>query len=352
MGFKIFYFKIFSFKNILSIEMIFISLSYMKIFFFLLPFIIVYNGILFMTKKCNLLLIFPSNRKNGPGNFAYYINESLYDWNKSEYSKYCNITLLNYISLININRFLSHANSYIWFQSAIYLFSEEINYKKVLYGPNLSPINYFKFPLNNTHEIKWIEIINKIRYYVVHHRRISYHLMNRTKSYYQINKYLTFPCCIKYKKNLTILKWEERKYDFLVYIKYNDLDHRKDGNKLINSLNSSYKVVTFYYGSFKKEELVEAAGDSKIVIYFSFYDTGAIALLEMQRMGVFTVTLQKEFITKKNGMYIPELQNDVENAIRKIKDVIKIKFDSKFIAEYNRKKSDCKNYIYKLVTKL
>lgn len=319
---------------------------------FIFSLIYLFNIILIKSKKCNLLLIFPCNKRKGPGNFAYYINKSIYDWNKSEFSKYCKITLKKSITLSHIINYLSKSSNYIWFQSAVYLFNKDINYRNVLYGPNLSPIRYFKFPLNNTHEMKWIEIINKIKYYIVHHNRISNHLMNRTKSYHQFKKYLIFPCCIMYERDSSILKWENRNFDFLIYIKYIDSNHMRDGNTLINSLNSTYKVIVFYYGYYTTNILIKYAKTSKVVIYFSFYDTGAIALLEMQRMGVFTITLQKEFITNENGIYLPELEYNIQKAISKLNEVIKRKYDSVYIAEYNRKKGDCKKYFYKLVNKL
>ena len=46
------------------------------------------------------------------------------------------------------------------------------------------------------------------------------------------------------------------------------------------------------------------------MIYFSFYDTGAIGLKEIQNYGVFAFTLQKVLtIHKKTSLYIPELEN-------------------------------------------
>lgn len=328
------------------------SCSSKKYFFFIITFFYVLNIIEFTTIKCNLLLIFPANKNDGPGYFAYYLNQSIMEWKTSNYSKYCNIILYRNISLSNLRIFISKPKNYIWFQSSIFLFSSDINYKKVIYGPNLSPIKYFKFPLNNTHESKWIEIINKIKYYVVHHRRISNHLMNRTNSYFQYKKYLKFPCCIKYEKDSTIIKWDERKIDFLIYLKYVDCNHSIDGEILINSLNSSYKVIVFRYGSYSTNNLINAARNSKVVIYFSFYDTGAIALIEIQRMGVFTVAVQKEFITDQNGLYLPELEFNIDSAISKLKNIIAMKYDSIYIAEYSRQRSDCKKYFNNLITNL
>lgn len=326
-------------------------MKYIKFILFLTLFYIV-NITNIKTKMCNLLLIFPSNRKNGPGRFAYYLNQSILEWNNSTYRKYCNITLKKRITISNIRKFLANSNNYIWFQTGLYLFNNNVNFKYVLYGPNLSPIRYLDFPVNNTHEIKWINIMNKIKYYVVHYNRISNHFMNRTNSNNQFKKYINFPCCMKYEQYSNILKWENRKFDFLIYIKYSDSNHKKEGKLLINSLNATNKVITFTYGFYNTEDLLEYAKNSKIVIYFSFYDTGAMALLEMQRMGVFTITLQKEFITQENGIFIPELENNIQLAILKIKNIIKNKYNSVYIANYNRRKSDCLKYLYNLVIKL
>ena len=40
----------------------------------------------------------------------------------------------------------------------------------------------------------------------------------------------------------------------------------------------------------------ELANNSKFIIYFSFFDTGAIGLKEIQNYGVIAFSLQKEFI--------------------------------------------------------
>ena len=61
----------------------------------------------------------------------------------------------------------------------------------------------------------------------------------------------------------------------------------------------------------KKNEMDMLANNSKFIIYFSFYDTGAIGLKEIQNYGVFTFTLQKEFVIDKDiCFYIPELTNE------------------------------------------
>ena len=57
--------------------------------------------------------------------------------------------------------------------------------------------------------------------------------------------------------------------------------------------------------------MIEYAQNSKYIIYFSFYDTGAIGLKEIQNYGVFTFTHQKEFVVDEFiDCYIFELTNE------------------------------------------
>ena len=64
---------------------------------------------------------------------------------------------------------------------------------------------------------------------------------------------------------------------------------------------------------------------NKNLYYFSFFDTGAIGLKEIQNYGVISFTHQKEFvIDRESSFYIPELAsiNNIELAFVKIINII------------------------------
>jgi len=84
------------------------------------------------------------------------------------------------------------------------------------------------------------------------------------------------------------------------------------------------------------------------MIYFSFYDTGAIGLKEIQNYGVFAFTLQKVLaIHKKTSLYIPELENidNMEPAFNIIMQKMKAISDSnpntRIIARINQEINRC-----------
>ena len=85
-------------------------------------------------------------------------------------------------------------------------------------------------------------------------------------------------------------------------------------------------IVAIRYGEYNKEIIKKLANDSKFIIYFSFYDTGAIGLKEIQNYGVITFSLQKDLvIDNKTCFYIPELENldNMEAASNRIIKIIK-----------------------------
>ena len=114
----------------------------------------------------------------------------------------------------------------------------------------------------------------------------------------------------------------------LFFEKYADLDRQKQGLDLLTLLKrSTNNIVTIRYGSYKKKEIKELANNSRFIIYFSFYDTGAIGLKEIQNYGVVTFSHQKDLvISDETCFYIPELEstNDMSPAANKILNIIKI----------------------------
>ena len=81
--------------------------------------------------------------------------------------------------------------------------------------------------------------------------------------------------------------------------------------------------------------MLRLAKNSKFIIYFSFFDTGAIGLKEIQNIGVLAFSYQKDLvIDKETSFFVPELanENDMKNAfniiIKKINNITKLTFKS------------------------
>jgi hypothetical protein len=111
---------------------------------------------------------------------------------------------------------------------------------------------------------------------------------------------------------------------------------------------NSIKIERLVYGSYTENQMRYLANNSKFIIYFSFYDTGAIGLKEIQNYGVFAFSHQKDLVIDKNtSFFIPELANefDMQPAYKKIMGIIKnITFsepDSNLIAKKNQEINKC-----------
>ena len=113
------------------------------------------------------------------------------------------------------------------------------------------------------------------------------------------------------------------------------------------------------YGKYNKKIIKQLANDSKFIIYFSFFDTGAIGLKEIQNFGVITFTHQKDLIINNTTcFYIPELANtdNIEAASNKILKIMKMVNDSNpnslLIAKKNQIINHCKNALKDLCSSL
>ena len=114
--------------------------------------------------------------------------------------------------------------------------------------------------------------------------------------------------------------------------------------------NYSKKIIRIEYGFYTKREIQILANNCRFIIYFSFYDTGAIGLKEIQNFGVFTFSHQKELIIDKDtGFFIPELSNEFNIniayniIIKKIKILEKLDINTKLIAKKNQEINKCQN---------
>jgi uroporphyrinogen-III decarboxylase len=92
------------------------------------------------------------------------------------------------------------------------------------------------------------------------------------------------------------------------------------------------------------------ANNSKFIIYFSFFDTGAIGLKEIQNYGVFAFSHQRELIIHKDtGFFVPELDNkkDMSKAykiiMKKIEIITNLHPNTKSFAKINQNINKCQN---------
>ena len=164
---------------------------------------------------------------------------------------------------------------------------------------------------------------------------------------------------IKWTENNTIQReglesiinpFENRTNDIILFEKFPDSNRRKEAKKLFNLLITKKKVTSLIYGNYTYKQMTELAYNSKYVIYFSFYDTGAIGLKEIQNYGVFAFTHQKEFvIDKRTSFWIPELAGNntmniaYEKILKIVERIIKLHPNSQLIAKINQEFNNCQN---------
>jgi len=165
--------------------------------------------------------------------------------------------------------------------------------------------------------------------------------------------------CTNFKPK-TVTSFNQRKIDIILFEKYMDSNRFKQGQELMSYLNQTNKtVVNIKYGQYVQKTIKSLANNSKFIIYFSFFDTGAIGLKEIQNFGVFAFTHQEDLIIdNETCFYIPELAsiNNINIAFKKIiyiiENVSKKKPNSKLIAEKNQMINKCENSLKDLCQRL
>ena len=184
------------------------------------------------------------------------------------------------------------------------LIKEKI-FKKFILGPNFVPMNWNSFPDQNYwYEKKFSFLLNLSKGIAVHSERVRDYLSNRTNTSDYLRKFKIIRPCTNLKPN-KILSFRKRKIDILFFEKYADLNRSKQGGKLLNLFKNTTKILkNIKYGEYNKEIMEELASNSKFIIYFSFFDTGAIGLKEIQNYGVIAFSLQKEFIIDNETIII------------------------------------------------
>ena len=231
---------------------------------------------------------------------------------------------------------------------------------KYILGPIFVPKKWFSFPSKGDwKEERFPEILNASKGIAVHSNRVITYLSQKSNTTDNLEKYKIVRACSNFEpKNVNSFK--DRKIDILFFEKYADLDRQKQGLDLLKLLKSSTNnIVKISYGSYKKKEIKELANNSRFIIYFSFYDTGAIGLKEIQNYGVLTFSHQKDLvINNETCFYIPELENtdDMSPAANKILNIIQIiskrNPNTKLIAKKNQLINNCQNALNDLCQSL
>lgn len=141
--------------------------------------------------------------------------------------------------------------------------------------------------------------------------------------------------------------YKDREIDIIFYTKFADTkEYMNMAIQLQSKLqNEGYKLYYASYGKYKKSELMKTAENAKYVIYFSTFDNGPSALIELISFGCYFFVLQPEFLFLDNGLYVHEMLNDTNYAFNKIDDVIKKHMKNpincQMLGEMNRKHYSC-----------
>ena len=283
--------------------------------------------------------------QGGPGSFLRGINEIIpFSTNK------CNFipsSIINFIFNIDYYYFTFPQFKESQFEKLVK--SKIIN--KYILGPVFVPKKWEFFPdFNEWEENRFSEILNLTKAIAVHSKRVMNYLSLRSNTTYNIDKFKIIRACSNLKPK-KVKQWNERKIDIIFFEKYADFNHSIQGEKLFALFNKTKKkIVSIKYGSYNKKILKKLANNSKFIIYFSFYDTGAIGLKEIQNFGVISFVHQEDLIINNETCFlIPELANfhNMKPAFEKIMSTIEIIStkcpDCELIANKNQYANNCQN---------
>jgi hypothetical protein len=193
----------------------------------------------------------------------------------------------------------------------------------------------------------------------VHSERAVNYLSKRSNTINLINKFKIIRPCTNIKPK-NIIPFIKRKIDILFFEKYSDFDQSQQGIQFLNLLkNSSKKIERLKYGNYTKKEIEYLANNTKFIIYFSFFDTGAIGLKEIQNYGVFAFSHQRDLIIHNDtGFYVPELANEKDLIqaykiiMNKIEIVTNLNPNAQLIATINQEINKCENSLNDLCENL
>ena len=252
------------------------------------------------------IVITSKNSKRGPDNYINGINQILpFCWDRCRFFSSSKVNNDSQTDLYFIPFPKFNENQFDQF------IENGLVYKLIL-GPIFVPKKWNRFPNPIIwKERRFLEILELTKGIAVHSKRVRNYLVKRSHGFSYFKKFkIVRPCSNLRPKNIN--NFNERKIDIIFFEKYADLNRRKQGTLLLNLFkNTTKKVVSMKYGSYDKQVLNKIANNSKFIIYFSFFDTGAIGLKEIQNYGVVAFSHQKEFIIdKESSFYIPELANE------------------------------------------
>ena len=286
--------------------------------------------------------------QRGPANFVKGINDIL-PYN----SRNC-----TFISSKNIYPVKRNTKTNFYFipfpQFDELIFNQWINKKKInklILGPIFVPDSWDNFPNKNIwKERRFSEILMQVKGIAVHSKRVRNYLSKRTNTINLIQKFKIIRACTNINP-ININPFTERKIDILFFEKYQDLDHSQQGAQILNFFDKTLKKIErLKYGNYTKEKMEYIANNTKFIIYFSFFDTGAIGLKEIQNYGAFTFSHQRELIIHNDtGFYVPELANrkDMNQAykiiMKKIERITKLQPNTQIIAKINQEINKCQN---------
>ena len=249
--------------------------------------------------------------------------------------------------------------SYPYFPESIYkewIISNRSN--NLILGPNFIPSKWNYFPnkrLWKEREIR--KILINIKGIVVHSKRVRNHLATRSNTIDLSKKFIIVRACTNAKQKY-IRPFKNRKIDILYFEKYPDSNRMNQASQLLSYFNNTnLSIEKLKYGRYSRIHMMKLSNQVKFIIYFSFFDTGAIGLKEIQNQGVFSFTLQKDLaIHNYTCMFVDELNNefDMEPAFKiiygKIKELYNKPPNSKLIAKINQNINGCERALDDLCT--
>ena len=294
------------------------------------------------------------NSKRGPGNFINGINQILpFCWNKCCFfsSFKNNFYVEPDLYFIPYPRFNEKQFDEFIIKGLVH---------KMILGPIFVPKKWNTFPNPKIWmERRFSQILELAKGVAVHSYRVRDYLAKRINTFKNLKKFKIVRPCSNFQPKI-VNNFVQRKIDIIFFEKYADLNRRKQGSILLNLLKNTSKTVTsIKYGYYNKQDISEIANNSKFIIYFSFFDTGAIGLKEIQNYGVISFFHQKEFIIdKESSFYIPELsyKNSIEIAFKKIMNIIekisRLNVQTQLIAKKNQMINKCENSLIDLCKSL
>ena len=209
------------------------------------------------------------------------------------------------------------------------LYDEWVKNKRansLILGPCFVPSLWNLFPYKGFwKERRFREILTTIKGIAVHSTRVRNHLSSRSNTTDLLSKFkIIRPCTNLMPKK--IIPFDNRTNDIIFFEKYGDLNRSGEASTLLNLFkNTSKTIKNLVYEKYTTRQMKYLSNISKYIIYFSFYDTGAIGLKEIQNHGVIAFSHQKDLvIDNTTSYYIPELakKNDLKPAFKKIMKII------------------------------